>query len=207
MIVRQAWLPQYRNFSVHSSANPSVIGFCQQSGNADATFLIRARFVHYRSLNMHCTKLFSILATLVIAGVWLLPPAKADNWNELTRLSFSQPVEIPGHHVLPAGTYWFELANLETDRNVVTIYSADWSHVYDTVMTVPTYRTHHIGRIELTFAERPHNQPRALMAWYYPGRMTGHEFIYSSQREQRLSRDPKQDLFVPALTVRASVRQ
>jgi hypothetical protein len=155
---------------------------------------------------MHCTKRFSILATLVIAGVWLLPPARADISNELTKLTFSQPVEIPGHRVLPAGTYWFELAKLEADRNVVTIYSADWSHAYGTVMTVPIYRRHHIRRMELTFAERPHHQPDALMAWYYPGRMTGHEFIYSPRRETRLSRARKQDVFMPALT-RTSLRQ
>ena len=156
---------------------------------------------------MSTMKLFSILGALVIAGLSLLPAAKADNWNEATKLSFSTPIEIPGHNMLPAGTYWFELANLQSNRNIVEIYSADWSHLYGTVMTVPTYRQQHIGRIEITFAERPHNKPEALMAWYYPGRMTGHEFIYSPQRESRLNRDSRQKVFVPALNLRRSVRK
>lgn len=55
-----------------------------------------------------------------------MPAAKADNWNELTKLTFLAPVEVPAR-VLPAGSYWFELVNLQSDRDVVAIYSADWS--------------------------------------------------------------------------------
>ena len=39
---------------------------------------------------------------------------RADDYNKKTRLTFSQPVEIPGK-VLPAGTYIFRLADSLTD--------------------------------------------------------------------------------------------
>jgi len=150
---------------------------------------------------MDFTKVFSILTTLALAAFLLIPAAKADNWNEMTRLTFSAPVQVPGH-VLPAGTYWFKLANLQSNRNVVEIFSLNWSQHYDTVITVPEYRRTHLGRTELKFAERRHDQPEALVAWFYPGRMTGHEFLYPQQVEKKLNRDHKQKVFVPVLKSR-----
>lgn len=152
---------------------------------------------------MRCTKLFSILASLAIAGFWLVPAAKAGKWSELTKLTFSEPVEVPGH-VLPAGSYWFQLLNLPSSRNVVEIYSSDWSKFYGAMVTSPDVRTQHIGRTELRLAERPHNRPEAVLAWFYPGAMTGHEFLYPHQREVRFNHDAKQDILIPALMSRAS---
>ena len=37
--------------------------------------------------------------------------AKLDDWDKKTVVTFSQPVEIPGGIVLPAGTYVFKLLN------------------------------------------------------------------------------------------------
>lgn len=127
--------------------------------------------------------------------------ARADEWNQQTKLSFSQPVEIPGR-VLPAGTYWFVLANSQFDRNLVEIFSSDWSEKYATLQTIPEYRAESTGNTEVEFAERPHNQPEALLSWYYPGRLTGHEFLYSSQNEKAFARDIKEDVAAPVLTIR-----
>jgi hypothetical protein len=63
---------------------------------------------------MRCTKILSIVATFLFAGFFLLPAAKADNWNELTKLTFSEPIQLP-NRVLPAGTYWFRLMNLQSN--------------------------------------------------------------------------------------------
>ena len=52
-----------------------------------------------------------IIATAVCAfasGLFLAPLSKADTWDQLTKVTFSGPVEIPGQ-VLPAGTYWLKL--------------------------------------------------------------------------------------------------
>jgi hypothetical protein len=50
------------------------------------------------------------IAGLMVAFTILLPVVHADDWNQATRVTFSQPVQIPGH-VLPAGTYWFQLSD------------------------------------------------------------------------------------------------
>ena len=47
--------------------------------------------------------------------------------DQATRISFNQPVRVPGK-ILPAGTYWFVLSNVgAADRDTVSIYSSDWS--------------------------------------------------------------------------------
>src|SRR5580700_5119104 len=83
--------------------------------------------------------LISITLGVVISCAMMIVPAKADVWNQQTKVRFSQPVEVPGR-TLPAGTYWFVLANSVTDRNMVQIFSQDWSTLYATVLTVPSER-------------------------------------------------------------------
>ena len=41
--------------------------------------------------------------TLSLLVGMFLNPVRADQWNKATKLTFSQPIEIPGK-VLPAGT-------------------------------------------------------------------------------------------------------
>lgn len=121
-----------------------------------------------------------------------LPSAHAGIWNQKTELTFNHPVEIP-HTILPAGTYWFVLANDASNRDVVQIYSADWSKRYATLQTIPAQRFRTTNNTDLTFAERPANKPEALLTWYYPGQSMGHKFIYSSRHEKEFARDAKQE--------------
>lgn len=59
----------------------------------------------------------------------LIRPAVADEWDQKTTVTFSQPVEIPGQ-VLPAGTYVFKLADSMSDRNIVQVYNSEENHLY-----------------------------------------------------------------------------
>jgi hypothetical protein len=128
---------------------------------------------------------------VVLAFMLFQPAARADEWNEMTKLKFNQPVELP-HVVLPAGSYWFILANSASDRDIVEVFSENWKVELATLFTVPTSRQQSADYTVLKFAERPHNQPEALLKWYYPGRLTGHEFLYSTRNEHRFAGDPKQ---------------
>jgi hypothetical protein len=49
-----------------------------------------------------------IFGFILVCSVFL-PTAQADDWDQMMKLTFTQPVEIPGR-VLPAGTYWFVFA-------------------------------------------------------------------------------------------------
>ena len=66
--------------------------------------------------------------------------ASADELNKMTIFTFSQPIEIPGGKVLPAGTYMFRVADILGDRNVVQIFDKDRRTLYATVLTIPDYR-------------------------------------------------------------------
>jgi len=134
----------------------------------------------------------TIIFCFILGCTVFLPVARAGEQDQMTKLTFAEPVEIPGA-VLPAGVYWFVLQN-SFDRNVVQIYSADWSEVEATLMTVPTERRQTTNYTAIEFAERPHDKPQALLKWYFPCRMTGHEFLYSSRHAKEFARDSKQDL-------------
>lgn len=142
-------------------------------------------------LAMACCLLLSV-------GVWM-PIAHADEWHQRTELKFSEPVQVPGA-VLPAGTYWFVLANDQGDRNIVQIFSEDYSKLYATEQAIPTYRAESTDRTEIKFAERPHNQPEAILKWYYPGLLTGHEFAYPNKEEGQFKYETKVDVIALPMT-------
>jgi hypothetical protein len=90
--------------------------------------------------------------------------------------------------VLPAGTYWFVLANNISSRDIVQIFSEDWATLYATVLTVPSERPNPSADTLLTFAEDEAGGTPALIKWFYPGETTGHEFEYFKSEESGLIR-------------------
>jgi len=136
---------------------------------------------------MSASKLFIVTLCLMLFCALSVPNTMADEWNQATKLTFSQPVEVPGT-VLPAGTYWFTLMNDDADRNIVQIWGANRMHLIATILAVPDYRLQPKGRTVIKFAERPHDQPEALRAWFYPGDNYGHEFVYPETRATELAK-------------------
>jgi hypothetical protein len=144
---------------------------------------------------MNTYKVVAIIFCCVLSCAVFLPAARADQWDQRTRMTFSRPIEIPGS-VLPAGTYWFVLLSSDSDRDVVQVFSEDWSHLYATLQTIPVDRQQTKGETEIRLAERPYGQPEALLEWYYPGLLAGHEFLYSGQQNRQLARAIQQDVMV-----------
>ncbi|MGB7730931.1 MAG: hypothetical protein WBL50_23095 [Candidatus Acidiferrum sp.] len=116
---------------------------------------------------------------LVIFG----PAAKASNWNEKTILTFNEPVEIPGHVLLP-GSYTFSLMNSGEERNIVEIRSTDSQKLVAIVLTDPVVREHTTNHTKITFESHGPDTPKAIQDWFYPGRLTGQQFIYYSLNEK-----------------------
>lgn len=129
------------------------------------------------------------LAALGVA--FIAPPARADTWDKLTKVTFSDPVEIPGQ-VLAPGTYWFKLLDSPSDRNIVQIYNADQSKEIAMIMAIPDYRVKPTGKTVITFEERAANSPEAVKAWFYPGDNYGQEFVYPKTRAVELAKQVKQ---------------
>jgi hypothetical protein len=153
---------------------------------------------------MSVSRSLAIVVCLILACMVFLPAARADEWNEATKLTFRESVGIPGS-VLPAGTYWFLLLNDQGNRSIVQIFSSDRLTLYATVFTASAQRMQSTDRTEVTFAERPHSRPEALLKWYYPGLLTGHEFVYPKSEEDELRLDAKQDLVTQPMKVASNV--
>jgi len=117
--------------------------------------------------------------------------AMADEYNQATKLTFNEPVEIPGQ-VLTAGTYWFTLMDSPSDRNIVQIWNEDRSQLVATVLTISDYRFQPADKAIINFEERPADQPEAIQAWFYPGENFGHEFVYPKTRAVALAAQTQQ---------------
>ena len=122
-----------------------------------------------------------LLAVLIVA-----PAAHADQANQETRVTFSQPVQIPGR-VLPAGTYVFVLPEEANDHFQVRIFNADHSLLVATLFTISVDRSKATDNTVFGLAERGSAQPEAIVTWFYPGETTGHEFLYPKPIEQELA--------------------
>ena len=121
---------------------------------------------------------WSVLGICVfMIAVMALPTAvMADEWNKATKLTFNEPVEVPGM-VLEPGTYWFTLADSDSDRNIVEIWNADRTHLIKTILAIPDYRLKPTGKTVVHFEERPSDSPEAIHSWFYPGDNYGLQFL------------------------------
>jgi hypothetical protein len=145
---------------------------------------------------MNTRKAF-ITAGLVLASLIMLPVAHADELDQASQLTFSQSVQIPGR-VLPAGTYWFVLADTVGNRNIIQVFNSDRSTLYATVLAVTAERPHPSDNTTITFAKRESMPTNAIVTWFYPGRNSGHEFVYSKSEEQELARAKHQTIMATA---------
>ena len=127
---------------------------------------------------------------LSMVALAFLPSAKADEWNNKTTVTFSEPVEVPGvgAQTLPAGTYVFKLLESPADRHIVQIFNQAEDHVYTTILAIPNYRLKATGKTVMTFRERGEGQPEAIHAWFYPGHNWGEEFVYPKTRALELAK-------------------
>jgi len=124
-------------------------------------------------------RIFKLFLMLLALGVFIMSAplsARADEWTKATKLTFNRPVEVPGM-ILGPGTYVFRLADL-SDRNVVQIFNADESHLYEDVLAIPAYRETLTDKTVVTFEERAKGAPEAIATWFYPGDNYGEEFVY-----------------------------
>lgn len=126
-----------------------------------------------------------IAASLVCAALFTGLPVMADEANQKTTLTFSQPVELPGI-ILPAGKYVFKLVNTSY-RHVIQVSNAEETKVFATILAIPDYRLKRTSDTVVHFEERPANRPEAIRGWFYPARSFGHEFVYPKQRAIELA--------------------
>jgi hypothetical protein len=113
--------------------------------------------------------------------------------NQDTFFTFSQAVELPGK-TLPAGTYFFQLADSPSNRHIVKVMSQDRTQLHATLMAIPFYSNERPpDEPQVRFMETPAQAAggaattNAIKIWFYPGNSTGHEFIYPRSQAMQIA--------------------
>ena len=117
------------------------------------------------------------IVALFLAGTAMLPLVKADEWNKETKMTFSAPVAVPGQ-VLQPGSYVFKLADSQSDRHIVQIFTEDERQLITTILAIPASRLEPTGETVITFQERPNGSPEAIGRWFFAGDLNGVGFVY-----------------------------
>jgi hypothetical protein len=135
-------------------------------------------------------KVGAMIFCLALVALAFPAGVTADEWNKITKVTFSEPFEIPGvgAQILPAGTYVFKLLDSASDRHIVQISNESQDHVYSTILAIPNFRLHATDKTVMTFKERAVGQPEAIRAWFYPGNRWGQEFVYPKKRAIELAK-------------------
>lgn len=130
---------------------------------------------------MKSYKIAAFALALSTATLMTASNAKADELNRETRLTFDQPVEVPGH-VLPAGSYVFRLLDADHNSNIVEIREAGSFRLVTTVATVEDELSNPAKAHQyVSFVKTGNNSPQAIAEWYYPGSSVGLQFMYPKQ--------------------------
>ena len=135
-------------------------------------------------------KMLSIFC-LALATAILVPVLHADEANQATNVTFSQPVQIPGK-VLPAGSYWIQKAR-NGDPDVIQILT-EQHEIIATLFTIRRERSKPTVQSEFVLANPGDGKAQSIVAWFYPNRTEGHEFLYPKVERQELARDTKQNV-------------
>ncbi len=138
-------------------------------------------------------RIFTALFGLALVFATFSPIVKADEWDKTTKITFKEPVQVPGK-VLDPGTYVFKLLDSTSNRHVVQIFNEDHTQLITTVLAIPNERLQPADKTILTYQERPSDQPTALSAWFYPGDNFGQQFVYPKSEAEQLSRLNNQEV-------------
>ena len=143
---------------------------------------------------MKINKVALLIAFAIASVLFLEVAARADETDQSIKITFNQPIEIPGK-VLPAGTYLFKLAD-PNDLNVVRIFNSQGTRLYATLQTITAERAMPTGDAVVVLADPSEGRPETLVKWFYPGNTSGHELVYPKQEEQQLAQARQQTIVV-----------
>ena len=118
----------------------------------------------------------TLLAVTALAAC-VAAPARADESDKLTCLTFNKSVQLPGV-TLPAGRYRFQLADTEESRRVIKVKSEDGKKQLAMLLTMPNQLRNIPKDPVVMFSETAQGEPDAVKSYNYPGERIGYEFIY-----------------------------
>jgi hypothetical protein len=129
-------------------------------------------------------------AVTVVLIVAFAAVAHADEWNDRTTLKFDAPMMIPGATLAP-GTYTFKLLDSKSNRHIVQIFNEDGTKLIATSNAIPAKRMDATGDVVLKLSPTEAGAPAAVKAWFYPGSLYGHEFVYPDNQAREIAQRTK----------------
>jgi hypothetical protein len=131
------------------------------------------------------TLIATALVLTVLAVLTVRVSAQQTNTQEVSYLTFSNSVELPGT-TLPAGTYTFRLADTPS-RNVVQVLDRDQKNVMGQWLFVQAQRAEVSDDTVIMFKENREGSTPAVQYWYFPGEKIGKEFIYPKDQAVKIA--------------------
>src|SRR3981081_3800138 len=107
---------------------------------------------------MKINKGYIAVGLIIAFTLFFGPAAHADESDQATKITFSQPIQIPGQ-VLPAGTYLFKLVNADTGQDMVQIFNANGTALYATLQTIETDRPQPTNDTAVALVEQGGGKP------------------------------------------------
>jgi len=136
------------------------------------------------------TRKAAIVVCCFIFALVLVVPAiiHSDEWNLSTRFTINHPFEVPGLVLQPNTRYVIRLYDSPAERHVVQIFNNDETKLLTTFMAVSDQRAEPADNTVFTFIETAPGYPLPVKEWFYPGRITGLEFIYPREQALEIAR-------------------
>ena len=125
-----------------------------------------------------------VLAVLAVLATTTIR-AQESNTNDLTFMTFSSAVELPGVTLEP-GTYEFRVADNE-QHNVVQVLRKDGRDIIGQWTFVPAERPRASSDTLVMFKETREGATPAVQYWYFPNEKIGKEFIYPKSQAQQIA--------------------
>jgi hypothetical protein len=135
---------------------------------------------------------FKSKLALALSGValallfFMAPTVKGDEWNQKTIFTVSHPFAVPGKVLEPNTKYVMKILDLQSNRNVIQIFSEDQDELLTTFMAASAQRLDPADETTFEFIEVNEGYPKPIRTWYYPGRTIGKEFIYPKDQAMEI---------------------
>jgi hypothetical protein len=101
---------------------------------------------------------------------------KAGEFDKKTIITISQPVAVEGT-ILPSGQYVLKLQDKSQVQDVIEIFNSNETALLMKILPIHASRLQPAEKTEFSFYQASAGQPAALHTWFYPGDLTGFEFV------------------------------
>jgi hypothetical protein len=126
-----------------------------------------------------------LLIAMTFGGLFQEP--SSTEWNKKSTFTAEKQVEFPGI-VLEPGNYVLRLKEGGEKRSVVEIRNQNESQILATVLAVPDLQQRQDDTAELVYFKTADGHPQPVQSWFYPGDLTGLEFVYPKARAREIAK-------------------